>query len=70
MENQYMEELNIKEINDVSGGGPTAVAYGTGLATSIVIGAGFGPPGIGVAFVGFTASFFGTLLFSRMFNRA
>jgi hypothetical protein len=71
MQIQHMEELSINEINAVAGGDlPTIVAFGTGLAASVAIGTALGPPGMAVASIGFTASFFGTALFQRWFNRA
>jgi hypothetical protein len=43
----------------------TAVAYGTGLATSVAIGYAIGPAGAALGGLGFTVSFFGSLWFQR-----
>jgi lactobin A/cerein 7B family class IIb bacteriocin len=65
-----MKELSIEDVSNVSGGDmPTAVAYGTGLATSVAIGAALGPAGIAASFTVYTASFFGTYYWQR-YNRA
>ena len=65
-----MKELSIEDVSNVSGGDmPTAVAFGTGLATSVAIGSALGPGGAAVGGLVFTVSFFGSLWFQR-WNRA